>query len=312
MAELYQLKRRNQMKQDPSILYNGFRKESGYWYYYNQGSNTKATGWLPLGIYTYYANPSNGQIASGARTISNKRYYFDTRKRMTRRSWLKVGSYFYYFTEDGSAIVNDSREFFGVIINFDQYGRADRTIDTINHCLMQGWSNTTTIPMLNGGAKTLLSRYYDQGLVVSNTTITVDGFDYELDDQGYCQYYINPDDNTRYIGFLDIGGFCFYFDPAQDGLSIRNTTQIINNIECQFYESGVCNKYFDQNGNQQTGFILRAINTTTTNIYYYYYYYDPENDGILYVPESTTTREINGVNYSFTTNGYTSSSTPLV
>lgn len=81
---------------------NGWQKESGVWYYYDDGLLHR--GWLEYEGNTYYMNP---EMLTGMQEINGPddkvhRYYFGTNGIMVT-GWKKIDDKWYYFHEDGMA-----------------------------------------------------------------------------------------------------------------------------------------------------------------------------------------------------------------
>ena len=106
-----------------SRYYDGWQKQSGYWYYYERGykvANTwrwvngvwyyfdsngrMKTGWLNMGNNVYfYLDPSSGAMVTGWRLINNSWYFFAANGEMVR-GWLQDGYTWYFLGDDGKML----------------------------------------------------------------------------------------------------------------------------------------------------------------------------------------------------------------
>ena len=121
---------------------NGWAKEDGKWFYYENGakktgwlelkgtwyyfktSGELVTGWLAYGPVWYYFN-SDGDMRLGWLTYGGKTYYFDKAAtnygRMAVNKWIQDGGKWYYFDANGY-MVTGSRTIGGKTYNFDANG----------------------------------------------------------------------------------------------------------------------------------------------------------------------------------------------
>lgn len=140
-----------------------WRYENGYYYYYDTETNTKVTGWLTLGSYTYYLDPNNGgAMVTGWKQINGKTYYFDEDGLM-QTSWQEIDGNWYYFASSGAmqtgwVMIGGSWHY------FNSSGR-----------VQMGWKD------YNG------DRYYldpdNNGAALTGTHI-IDGVEYTFDEDG--------------------------------------------------------------------------------------------------------------------------------
>ncbi len=79
---------------------NGWKKESGKWYYYT--NNVAAKGWKKLGSVWYYFNAS-GVMQTGWQKLGGKWYYFNGSGAMVT-GWQKLSGKWYYFNGSGAMV----------------------------------------------------------------------------------------------------------------------------------------------------------------------------------------------------------------
>ena len=153
---------------DGSML-TGWQKLSGKWYYFKPGDDgSMVTGWQTLGGKKYYFN-SDGSMATGWQKLSGKWYYFapgDSGYMLT--GWQKLNNKWYYFNTDGSMATGWQR------INSKWY----YFLPGDNGQMVTGWKQ------IDG------DWYYfmpgNDGSMVANTTMTIDGKSYTFNASGVC------------------------------------------------------------------------------------------------------------------------------
>lgn len=82
-----------------SVLYRGWLKDSGSWYFMSRDDGHMVTGWLKDGGKWYYMH-SNGIMAVGWIRDGSKRYYLGKDGAMAT-GWLKLNKSWYYLNKDG-------------------------------------------------------------------------------------------------------------------------------------------------------------------------------------------------------------------
>lgn len=83
-----------------TVYVNGWQKEEGAWYYYNE-DGTKKTGWLSDGGKWYYLSGS-GDMQTGWLQWKGGWYYLNPNGTMAT-GWKQIDGDWYYFRKDGSA-----------------------------------------------------------------------------------------------------------------------------------------------------------------------------------------------------------------
>ena len=109
-----------------NISGNGLFVSNGKKYYINNGN--AVTGWVTIGNWTMYFNPSTGEAATGLQTIDGKTYYFN--KDGIRTSGREyINGVTYYFNSDGTLIKNQWVTFNGekIYVNGNGIGLTDRS-----------------------------------------------------------------------------------------------------------------------------------------------------------------------------------------
>ena len=150
-------------------MLTGWQKLSGKWYYFKPGDDgSMVTGWQTLGGKKYYFN-SDGSMATGWQKLSGKWYYFatgDSGHMLT--GWQKLNNKWYYFNTDGSMATGWQR------INSKWY----YFLPGDNGQMVTGWKQ------IDG------DWYYfmpgNDGSMVANTTMTIDGKSYTFASNGVC------------------------------------------------------------------------------------------------------------------------------
>ncbi len=96
---------------------NGWIKIGGYWYYFDPSNHNKAaTGWKTIGNRTYYLHP-DCTMAQGWKEIDGNWHYFITEGTM-QKGWLSEGGYRYYLDpqtgimRDGYQVIDGKKYFF--------------------------------------------------------------------------------------------------------------------------------------------------------------------------------------------------------
>ena len=154
---------------DDGSMVTGWKKLSDKWYYFNTGDDgSMVTGWQTLGGKRYYFN-TDGSMATGWQKLSGKWYYFatgDSGYMLT--GWQKLSNKWYYFNSDGSMATGWQR------INSKWY----YFLPGDNGQMVTGWKQ------IDG------DWYYfmpgNDGSMVANTTMTIDGKSYTFNASGVC------------------------------------------------------------------------------------------------------------------------------
>ena len=83
------------------VVKNGWQKEGGKWYYYN--NNVKQTGWKKIGGKWYLFAYAGGQMLTGWVKSGGKWYYFNSSGAMVT-GWQKISGVWYYFNASGAMV----------------------------------------------------------------------------------------------------------------------------------------------------------------------------------------------------------------
>lgn len=201
------------------------------------------SGWFTENKKTYYRK-SNGQLAKGWTTISDKTYYFGKSKGQLYTGWATIGGNKYYFGTDGARrtgwqTIGENKYYFnskGVMtkgwatIDGDKYH-----FGKISGKLATGW---TTI----SGKK----YYFGTDGVKQTGWITVGSNKYYLGTDGVRRtgwrtidgnrYYFGKSSGKLYTGWATIGGKKYYL--GTDGVMVTGK-QTINGVVYEFGKDGV-------------------------------------------------------------------------
>lgn len=142
----------------------GWIKLDGIYYYLDGESGRMATGWLTQNDQTYYLNGS-GAMLLGWNEIDGSRFYFHESGAM-QTGWHIAGDDDFYLAPDsgkmatGWSLINDSWYY------FNEQGKKQTGVVTL------------------GGAMYYLAP--ETGIMAANTTMKIDGTDYQIDGSGVC------------------------------------------------------------------------------------------------------------------------------
>ena len=132
----------------PAPVYNGFRQEGNYWYYYENGTMLK-NRWVTQNGFWYYMD-SNGRRVTGFYTIKDYNYYFDSEGIMAT-GWRYINEKWYLFAGDGKMRTNydvlSSNELVMYHLNekgelvtgWTYYNNEWKYIDTVTGNVVFGW-----------------------------------------------------------------------------------------------------------------------------------------------------------------------------
>ena len=218
------------------VMTTGWQKIDGKWYY--MGTNgIMTTGWQKVGDKWYYMNTS-GVMLTGWQTISGKRYYLNADGIMAT-GWLEYNGQWYYMGEYGAMATGwqkvGTKWYYmnasGVMLTGWQTIDGKRYYLGANGAMATGWLELNgkwyyfaSGVMATGWQKIGSNWYYFQssGVMVSNTTMTIDGKPYTFDANGVwvpepvpamhyvdsevdadiyipCYIYVETDDNAKYL-----------------------------------------------------------------------------------------------------------------
>ena len=191
--------------------------------YYRKSNGQLAKGWTTISDKTYYFGKSKGQLYTGWATIGGNKYYFGT-DGARRTGWQTIGENKYYFNSKGVmtkgwATIDGNKYYFG----------------KISGKLATGW---TTI----SGKK----YYFGTDGVKQTGWITVGSNKYYLGTDGVRRtgwrtidgnrYYFGKSSGKLYTGWATIGGKKYYL--GTDGVMVTGK-QTINGVVYEFGKDGV-------------------------------------------------------------------------
>lgn len=191
--------------------------------YYRKSNGQLAKGWTTISDKTYYFGKSKGQLYTGWATIGGNKYYFGT-DGARRTGWQTIGENKYYFNSKGVmtkgwATIDGNKYYFG----------------KISGKLATGW---TTI----SGKK----YYFGTDGVKQTGWITVGSNKYYLGTDGVRRtgwrtidgnrYYFGKSSGKLYTGWATIGGKQYYL--GTDGVMVTGK-QTINGVVYEFGKDGV-------------------------------------------------------------------------
>lgn len=229
---------------DDGAMVSGLTQRYGEWYYYDETTGARVTGWKTVGNNTYYFDESSGAAVKGKRLINNYNYYFDPETAIRKTGVIKVGKYFYNFstkTKDGlsyglTKINGDLYNFFegsgasqfGFAIIDDVYyyfsedsGKAVEGIQWVNKDSAYFFEKT-------GGVR--------KGLVT----------------YGGKKYYLYPSNGKVTTGLISIGDKLYCFNDK--GEMMTNTTTVICGITYKIDDNG----YVSVVGNSKIAKMIRS------------------------------------------------------
>lgn len=182
----------------------GFVPLDGFTYYFD-ADGTMQKGWISVGSDRYYFSPVNGAMTVGTAVIDGQVYCFDENGRMQtgfipingqmyyfsptdgtmQKGWINDGSNSYYMTESGVMavgwqVIGDSYYHFDeqngsmTVYNWVDAGNGQKFFAGLDGRMVTGWQQ------INGAAYC----FADNGILVTNTQVTLDGVIYQLDANG--------------------------------------------------------------------------------------------------------------------------------
>lgn len=175
----------------------GWKKESGYWYYY-KSDNTRANGWIKPDSNWYYLY-YDGKMATGWLSSNGTWYYLDKSGSMAK-GWRKLDNIWYFFNDSGA-----------MITGFNQ-------IDNNTYMFYNSGA------MANGWM--LLSDYwyyFNNSGSMSTGWILYNGASYYLYDTGAMAkgwinlngtWYYLKDSGAMATGWVNSGSDYYYLDPS--------------------------------------------------------------------------------------------------
>lgn len=144
----------------------GWRSIDNYWHFFNS-TGEMATGWVNDNGIWYFIN-NNGQMQTGWLQQGNQHYYLRGSGAMAT-GWRSLENQWYYFKSSGDMAtgwINDNGTWYFI---------------NNNGQMQTGWFSDQN------------NRYYldpTSGAMAANTTLTVDGVNYSVNESGICQEII--------------------------------------------------------------------------------------------------------------------------
>ena len=230
---------------------NGWKKENGKWYYYENGQ--KATGLVEENGKSYYL-AENGVMQTGWIDLGGGDWYYANGSgELQTNTWKKSNGTWYYLAEDGRMVRNGVFTVKGKDYSFDGSGK-----------MQTGWIRSNISWYYADSSGTLLENawkksggqwYYlkDNGLTARSETLTIGGKDYCFDTNSVMQtgwidlgdgdwYCANSSGALLQNAWKKSGGQWYYLKA--DGLMARGETLSIVykgvETEYRFDDSGVC------------------------------------------------------------------------
>lgn len=189
---------------DNGYMQTGFASIGGYTFYFD-AAGVMQKGWISDGANHYYFNEVNGAMATGVQniggkiysfdekghmqtgfvTISGQKYYFSPADGALQTGWLSDGANRYYMLENGAMAtgwqsIDGNYYYFDpatgamTVYNWVDAGNGQKFFVGPDGVMATGWQNI-------GGA---VYYFADNGLLVTNTLMTVNGVIYQLDASG--------------------------------------------------------------------------------------------------------------------------------
>lgn len=184
----------------------GWKQVDGSWYFFNT-EGQKQSGWLADGGQNYYLN-TDGKMVSGWQNFEKSWYYFNT-SGQRQTGWLADGGQNYYLDANGKMMTGwqnlDGSWYFFNTSGYRQSGwvtdggqtyylNTDGKMMTGWQKLDNSWYFLNSSGQRQTGAVTLDGVMYyldpETGVMAANTTISINGVDYQADANGVCTQVI--------------------------------------------------------------------------------------------------------------------------
>jgi len=184
----------------------GWKKDSGYWYYY-KSDNTKAIGWIKPDSSWYYLK-YDGKMANGWLSYNGMWYYLDDSGSMIK-GWKQLNNIWYFFNDLG-AMITGLNQIDNETYMFDNSG-----------AMVKSW-----IQLSNNWY------YFKNSGSIATGWIVDNGVSYYLYDTGaMAKGWINLNGTWHYLktsgamstGWINSGNDSYYLDQAT-GRLLTNTT----------------------------------------------------------------------------------------
>lgn len=229
---------------DDGAMVHGLVERYGNYYYYDDVTGTRVTGWKKVGTKQYYFDETSGAAYTGKRSINNYYYYFDPETAQRQTGIVKVGKYFYNFTDktkDG--LTYGMTKINGELYYFDETTGASRLgfviLDDVYYYFSeQTGSSVEGIQWITKDT----AYYFEKNGGVKKGLVTFEG----------KQYYLYPSNGKVSTGLISIGDKLYYF--GKDGAMLKNTTVKVSGISYTIDDNG----FVSVNGNSKLEKMIRS------------------------------------------------------
>jgi len=235
----------------------GWKKISGYWYYY-KSDNTRASGWIKPDSNWYYLK-DDGRMATGWLSYNGTWYYFDNSGSMIK-GWKQLNNIWYFLNDSGA-----------MTTGLNQIGNETYMLDT-SGAMVNGWKQLSNnwYYFNNSGSMTT-------GWIVDN------GVSYYLYDTGaMAKGWINLNGTWFYLktsgamstGWINSGNDSYYLDPATgklitsatiDGYKIGTDGKKLAAVDSNSNDSSSSTTTNNSSGNSSTGSSSNNDNSSVGN-----------------------------------------------
>ena len=263
---------------------NGWYKEDGKWYYYENGSKFTGPDFFEIGGY-YYWFDANGVMQTGwIKEIDAGEIYwhYANSSGVLQSGWVKIGDYWYYFTSDWFDMLTGGQEIDGKYYYFSDKGvmqtgwikYTDTWTDSDGNTHTDvDWLYANSSGVLQSGWQTIGGKkyYFDPSgfYMYCGDIYEIDGVKYFFSDSGalangwakyiytyeswdtgpktpYTSWYYTDANGVVQYGWKKIGSSWYYFD-SENGYMYYDG----------YYEIGGKDYYFNGSGALQTGWIKK-------------------------------------------------------
>lgn len=196
-------------------MVTGWKSLNDNWYYLNENGKM-ATGWTNVNGTYYYLNP-DGIMQTGWFKHGDSQYYLEDSGAMAS-DWKSIDGAWYYFNADGAMqtgwqLVNGHYYYMEpgsgkMITGWKDDGGFTYYLSTSSGAMTTGWRQVdgawyyfNNIGQKQAGTLILDNTMYyldpTTGQMAANTTITLDGINYQIDENGVCTVIETPSENTE-------------------------------------------------------------------------------------------------------------------
>lgn len=216
---------------------SGWQEEGDFWVYYENGS--RVTGWKQIGGYWYYFVPEwNGGMFTGF--MNTDPAFFSGGEGPFTGDW-------YHFSDSGKM---DASKWVKNTYTFDGITYTDWGYALSSGKLAKGWKQISGVwyyfdpeldgVMLTGGPYEIGGKWYyfkDSGALYTGWKSFTDTYEEagETHTDTYWYYFTS---NGAAMGWKQIGGVWYYFDPESDGVMLTGGPYEIGGKWYYFKDSG--------------------------------------------------------------------------